>query len=118
MDRERRYTVLRAGEQKRSPQGTIAFEGKPFGSDVSMFIIDYRQPGDGPVLHKHPYPETWLVRDGKAKFTVAEETIEAESGDIVVCAAETPHKFENAGPGHLGIICVHPSPEFIQVDLE
>ena len=29
-----------------------------------------------------------------------------------------PHKFKNIGPGSLDIICIHPSPRFIQEDLE
>ncbi|MGH2788394.1 MAG: cupin domain-containing protein [Actinomycetota bacterium] len=118
MSEESRYRILRSGELERSPLGTVAFEGKPYGSDVSLFLIDYLQPGDGPDLHKHPYPETWIVRDGNARFTVDDQTIEAGSGDILVCAAETPHKFKNMGPGHLDIICIHPSPRFIQVNLE
>jgi mannose-6-phosphate isomerase-like protein (cupin superfamily) len=47
-----------------------------------------------------------------------DQTIEANAGDVVVCAADTPHKFVNTGPGNLDIICIHPSPRFIQEDLE
>ena len=83
-----------------------------------MFIIDYHEPGDGPVLHKHPYPETWIVRSGKARFTAGDQEIDASSGDIVIVQGETPHKFKNSGPGNLDIICIHPSPTFIQEDLE
>jgi mannose-6-phosphate isomerase-like protein (cupin superfamily) len=118
MSGESPYTIIRSGDQERSPRGTIALEGKPYGSDVSLFIIDYSQPGEGPNLHKHPYPETWIVRDGSARFTVNDQTLEAGPGDVVVCAAETPHKFKNVGPGNLDIICIHPSPQFIQVDWE
>jgi mannose-6-phosphate isomerase-like protein (cupin superfamily) len=118
MSEESSYRIIRSGELERSPRGSLAFEGEPFGSDVSFFLIDYSRPEDGPDLHKHPYPETWIVRDGKARFTVNEQQLEAGSGDIVVCAAETPHKFKNKGPGHLDIVCIHPSPRFIQVNLE
>jgi mannose-6-phosphate isomerase-like protein (cupin superfamily) len=112
------YRILRSEEQQRSSRGTITFEGEPYGSGVSMFLIDYQEVGDGPLLHKHPYPETWIVRAGTARFTVDEQMIEAKSGDVIVCAPETPHKFENVGPGNLDIICIHPSPTFIQEDLE
>lgn len=118
MDAEQRFRVLRPGELTRSSRGTITFEGKPYGSAVSMFLIEYSEVGEGPNLHKHPYPETWIVRDGGARFTVVDEEIDAGAGDIVVCAAETPHKFKNMGPEILDIICIHPSPVFIQVDLE
>ena len=118
MGKEDRYRVIPPAEQHRSSRGTVALEGEPYGSGVSLFLIDYVKPGEGPKLHKHPYAETWIVREGRARFTVADATIEAMPGDVVVCAPETPHKFENSGPGRLDIICIHPSPRFIQEDLE
>ncbi|MFN2525137.1 MAG: cupin domain-containing protein [Actinomycetota bacterium] len=118
MAEDDRYTVIRSGELKPSPKGTTVFEGKDFGSGVSLFLIDYWEPGEGPVLHKHPYPETWIVRGGRARFTVDGQEIEAGGGDILVVHSETPHKFKNIGPDNLDIICIHPSPTFIQEDLE
>jgi mannose-6-phosphate isomerase-like protein (cupin superfamily) len=118
MSEATRHTVIRSGELKPSPKGTVTFEGKDFGSGVSLFLIDYEQPEEGPVLHKHPYPETWIVRGGNARFTVDGREMEAGAGDILVVQAETPHKFKNMGPGSLDIICIHPSPRFIQEDLE
>ena len=112
------YRVIPSEEQHRSPRGTVTLEGEPYGSGVSLFLIDYVRTGEGPKLHKHPYPETWIVRDGRVRFVVGDQMIDAEAGDIVVCAADTPHKFNNVGPGHLDIICIHPSPRFIQQDLE
>jgi mannose-6-phosphate isomerase-like protein (cupin superfamily) len=82
-----------------------------------MYLIEYREVGDGPGLHKHPYAETWVVRSGNARFTVGGEIIEAGDGAILVGPAEVPHMFENVGPGTLNIICIHPSPRFIQEDL-
>jgi mannose-6-phosphate isomerase-like protein (cupin superfamily) len=112
------YTVIRSGELERSPRGTVAFEGRGSGSGVSMFLIEYHQSGDGPVLHKHPYAETWIVRGGRARFTVGSKEIDAGAGDILVVEGNAPHKFNNLGPGTLDIICIHPSPVFIQEDLE
>jgi mannose-6-phosphate isomerase-like protein (cupin superfamily) len=109
--------VIRSGELEPSPRGTVAFEGKDYGSGVSLFLIT-SQPGVGPVLHKHPYPETWIVRNGNAHFIAGREEIDAGAGDILVVPGETPHKFTNMGPGVLDIICIHPSPRFIQEDLE
>jgi mannose-6-phosphate isomerase-like protein (cupin superfamily) len=111
------HTVIRDGEIKPSPGGTITFEGEPYGSGVSMFLVN-NEPGTGPGLHKHPYPETWVLRSGKARFTADGEELEAGPGDIMVVGAETPHKFTNIGTGRLDIICIHASPKFIQVDLE
>jgi mannose-6-phosphate isomerase-like protein (cupin superfamily) len=72
----------------------------------------------GSSLHQHPYPETWIVRAGKVRFTVGGEEIEAGAGDVVVAAAEIPHKFLNIGTERLELICIHPSPTIIQKNLE
>ena len=111
------YRVVGVERLSRSPRGTTAFEGEAYGSEVSVFLIEYPQVGDGPDLHKHPYAETWIVRGGNARFTVGEEVVHGTSGDILVGPAEVPHMFKNEGPGTLDIICIHPSPRFIQEDL-
>lgn len=109
--------IIRAGELRPIPGGTIRFEGDPYGSAVSFFLVN-NEPGAGPVLHRHPYPETWIIRAGKALFTAGSEEIEGGPGDIVVVSAETPHKFKNIGDERLEIICIHASPRIIQEDLE
>ena len=112
------YRFIKAGELQPSPKGTVTFEGKDYGSGVSMFIIKYHEAGEGPVLHKHPYTETWIVRGGRARFTAGQHELEAGAGDMMVVDADTPHKFNSLGPDVLDIICIHPSPVFIQEDLE
>jgi mannose-6-phosphate isomerase-like protein (cupin superfamily) len=111
------HRLIRAGELQPSPGGTITFEGEPFGSGVSFFLVN-NEPGAGPGLHRHPYPETWILRSGEARFTAGEEELEAGPGDIIVVGANTPHKFKNAGDERLDIICIHASPVMIQEDLE
>ena len=111
------YRVIRSGELQPSPGGTVTFEGEPYGSGVSFFLVN-NAPGAGPDLHKHPYPETWIVRSGRARFTADGTDVEAGPGDIVVVGAETPHKFKNMGTERLDIICIHASPRMIQEDLE
>ena len=111
------YRAIRAGELQPSPGGTVTFEGEPFGSGISFFLV-HNQPGEGPDLHRHPYPETWILRSGKAVFTADGEDLEAGPGDIMVVSANTPHKFKNAGDERLDIICIHSSPRMIQEDLE
>ena len=111
------YSVIRAGELRPRPGGTVTFEGERHGSEVSFFLVD-NEPGAGPDLHRHPYSETWIVRSGKARMTADGEDIEAGPGDIVVVGPETPHKFKNVGSGRLDIICIHASPRMIQESLE
>lgn len=81
------YRVIRSGELKPSPGGTITFEGEPYGSGVSMFLVN-NEPGAGPDLHKHPYSETWVVRSGKARLTADGEDFEAGPGDMAVVGPE------------------------------
>ena len=111
------HGVIRAGELRRSRGGTITFEGEPHGSGVSFFLV-HNEPGAGPDLHRHPYSETWIVRDGTALFTADGEELEAGAGDIVVVGPETPHKFKNTGSGRLDMVCIHASPRMIQENLE
>jgi quercetin dioxygenase-like cupin family protein len=93
------------------------FEGAEHGSSVSIFIVD-APPGTGPVLHRHPYEETFVVQEGAATFTVDGMDIEARGGEIVVAAAGAAHRFVNSGPGALRMVTVHPSDRVIQENLE
>ena len=111
------YSVIRAGEIKPSPGGTVTFIGEEHGSGVSLFLVN-NQPGAGPDLHKHPYTETWIVRAGRARMTADGQDVEAGPGDMMVVGAETPHKFKNIGTERLDIICIHASPRMIQEALE
>lgn len=111
------HSVIRAGELKPSPGGTVKFEGEPYGSGISFFLV-YNEPGAGPDLHKHPYSETWIVRAGAARFTADGQDLEAGPGDIVVVGVETPHKFKNIGDRRLDMVCIHSAPRMVQEDLE
>jgi len=111
------YSVIRAGEQRPSSGGTVKFEGEPYGSGVSLFLVN-NKPGAGPDLHRHPYSETWIVRSGKVRMSADGEDLEAGAGDIVLVPSETPHKFKNIGPEKLDIICIHASPRMIQEELK
>jgi mannose-6-phosphate isomerase-like protein (cupin superfamily) len=111
------HKVIRAGELQPSPGGTITFEGEPYASGVSFFLVN-SQTGAGPRLHRHPYSETWIVRGGRALFTADGEELEAGPGDIIVVSTDTPHKFTSIGPERLDMICIHDSPTMIQENLE
>lgn len=95
---------------------TVRFEGKDYGSPVSMFVTD-SAPGTGSQLHVHPYRETWVVRKGEAEFLVGGERLRASAGDIVVAPADVPHRYLNVGTGQLELVCIHPSDTIRQQDL-
>ena len=74
--------------------------------------------GAGPRLHVHPYDETFILIEGRARFFVGDTTLDAEAGEVVFGPAGVPHRFENLGPGRLQTIDIHHSPEWIQTDLD
>jgi quercetin dioxygenase-like cupin family protein len=107
-------TVLPVETLRRSPTAAL-FEGGD-SIPVSIFITEYRR-GQGPDLHVHPYPETFVVLDGTACFSVdgADHTVAA--GHVVVVPGETPHGFKGAGDDLLRVVSVHPSPTVVQTNL-
>lgn len=111
------HRVIRSGELPPNAAGSVKFEGEPYGSGVSFFLID-SAPGIGPDLHMHPYSETWIVRRGRARFTADGVEIEAGPGDILVTGRGTPHFYKNIGTECLEMVCIHASPRMIQVELE
>ena len=80
---------LREQDFELHPGGTVKFEGASHGSGASFFHVR-SGPGKGASLHKHPYPETWIVLAGKVRFTVGDEQIETGSGHVVVAEADVP----------------------------
>ena len=110
-------TVVKAADLVTGSGRTGRFEGDAHDAGVSFYLVD-NDPGQGPVLHRHPYTETWLVRSGSVRITVADESVDAVAGDIVTVPANTPHKFVNTGTGPLRMVCIHASPRMIQENLE
>lgn len=109
--------VLRAADRPASTSRTIRFEGEDYGTPISFFSVD-NEPGQGPGLHSHPYPETWIVKRGRALVVAGEETFELAPGDIAIAPANVPHKFTNLGPDRLEIVCIHATGTMVQEDLE
>lgn len=96
----------------RGAGASASFRASLHGAGNASFIWVEAQPGDGPRLHTHPYPETFIILEGSAVFTVGNETLEAHAGDIVVGPANVPHRFVNPGPGVLRQIDIHPADDF------
>ena len=72
-------------KQSELPWSSIANElvGAEHGLDITLLFVD-AEPGRGPALHRHPYPEIFITLEGEATFTVEGETLEVRAGDIVV----------------------------------
>lgn len=94
------------------------FEGYLHDNVPVSFFISETPPGKGPLLHKHPYPEVFVVFDGQLTFTVGHATLEAAGGQVVIVPAETPHKFINSGMETARHIDIHTSGQMITTWLE
>lgn len=106
--------VIPFEELKFSPTATLFEGGDELG--VSIFVTNYER-GKGPQLHKHPYPEIFVVHAGTAKFTVGGDELIVDAGNIVIAPPDTPHAFECAGDDTLRVVSVHPSGELQQTNL-
>jgi quercetin dioxygenase-like cupin family protein len=100
-------------KQEQLPWSEIARElvGADHGLDITLIFLD-AEPGRGPSLHRHPYPEMVIVLEGQATFTIDGARHEAYAGDILVVDANEPHAFVNSGDGRLRQIDIHLSPSF------
>jgi len=94
------------------------FEGGDIGTDITVLFYSTDKVGAGPRLHVHTYDELFIIRQGRALFTVGGEKIEASAGDIVFGPANVPHKFHNLGPGRLETTDIHLSDRFEQTAVE
>lgn len=91
--------------------------GQQLGANVTLLFFSTDEPGEGPALHVHDYDEVFVIRAGRALFTIGEQKIEASAGDVLFGPAGVPHKFHNLGPGRLETTDIHLSPVWEQTDL-
>jgi mannose-6-phosphate isomerase-like protein (cupin superfamily) len=83
------------------------FEGFPrAGVDISMFVTR-TPPGRAVELHVHPYAETFLLLEGRGRWTRGEETVELQPEGMLVVPPDTPHGFRNVGEVPLLVVSVH-----------
>ena len=83
------------------------FRGKEYGGVPVSFFWMRSPPGGGPRLHKHLYPEVFVVEEGIATFTLGDKVTPVEGGHVVVVPSGTPHKFVNSGEVILRLIAIH-----------
>ena len=89
------------------------FVGREHGAGISYFYVDH-DPGQGPGLHWHPYPETWVVLEGTVEFTMGELRLVGGAGDTATVPTGVWHRFENIGDDRLLMLCIHASDVIIQ----
>ena len=92
--------------------------GETMATQVTILTYGNDEPGTGPALHVHPYDEVFVVQQGRARFFVGDQVIDAVAGETVLGPAGLPHRFINLGPGRLQTLDIHLSPRWIQTNLE
>lgn len=103
---------------KEQLENGYLFQGKDYGNIPISFFWMQLPPDGGPKLHYHPYDEIFIVLEGRATFTIGENTLEVEAGNAVIGPANVPHKFSRAGSESLRIVTIHPSPKTIGTRVE
>jgi len=83
------------------------FHGGQHGLPTISPMLGEVQPGEGAALHRHPYEELFVLREGQARYARAGVTVEAGVGDLVLIPAHAPHSFINTGAGVLRQTAVH-----------
>lgn len=89
------------------------FVGDDHGGVPFSLILIHAAPGVGPRLHRHPYPEVFVVESGQATFQVDEDKAVIEEGHVVVAPSGVPHGFTNTGDRELRIVAIHGAARFV-----
>jgi mannose-6-phosphate isomerase-like protein (cupin superfamily) len=85
------------------------FEGKArAGIGISMFVVR-TPPGRYVELHVHPYSETFVLLEGKGRWTAGDTVAELSPDQMLVVPADMPHGFRNVGDVPLLVVSVHES---------
>lgn len=83
------------------------FEGERHaGIGTSIFVVQ-TPPGGGVDLHTHPYPETFVLLEGRGRWTAGDTVVDLEPDHVLVVPAGTPHGFRNTGDEPLLVVSVH-----------
>lgn len=88
------------------------FVGAEHGDVAFSIILVHAAPGAGPRLHRHPYPEVFVVESGEARFQLGDDTVVVRGGQLVVGPANVPHGFTNTGTEPLRLTAIHGAAEF------
>ena len=83
-------------------------EGAALDPDVPFSVIlVHSGPGVGPKVHRHPYPEVFVVESGEATFRLGDDEVVVTGGHVVVSPSGVPHGFRNTGTGELRLTAIH-----------
>lgn len=92
------------------------FRGEAYGVKLSLLCVEIL-PGHGAPPHTHAYDELFVIQEGRGRYTIGDDSVEAGPGDIVVVPAGVPHGFVSVGPEPRRQTSVHRNPVFTQTVL-
>ncbi len=98
--------VLIDRAERAAGDDTVELGNRFAGSGVSFILVDM-EPGGRVRLHRHAYPEIFVVHEGRATYTVGPATLGVSAGQVVVVSAGVPHAFVNSGDSRLRQTDVH-----------
>jgi mannose-6-phosphate isomerase-like protein (cupin superfamily) len=88
------------------------FVGADHGDVPFCVILVHSRPGVGPKLHRHPYPEVFIVESGQATFQIGDRQLVVEGGHVVVSPPGEAHGFTNTGTDELRLTAIHGAGRF------
>ena len=99
-------------EELEPTEQSHEFVGEAHGDVPFCVILVHSKPGVGPKLHRHPYPEVFIVESGRATFQIGDTSMVIEGGNVVVSPAGEAHGFVNSGDGELRLTAIHGAGRF------
>jgi quercetin dioxygenase-like cupin family protein len=91
--------------------------GREHGVGVCVIRVDMA-PGEGVRLHRHTYPELFVVEEGEATYRIGEERVTVSAPVTLIVEAGIAHAFVNTGSTRLKQVDIHLNPEFVTEWLE
>ena len=89
------------------PPDAHRFTGADHGGvPISLFLVN-APSGSGPQLHRHPYPEIFVLDGGQGQFQIGDTHLTAGAGDILIAPAGVPHRFTSIGNTRLRLTAIH-----------
>ncbi|MFN0105221.1 MAG: cupin domain-containing protein [Bryobacteraceae bacterium] len=84
---------------------TITVTGEETGG--RFCVIDMHiPPGGGPPPHRHDFEETFILLEGEMEATFRGEKSIVRAGDTLNIPSNAPHRFHNASPRPVRLICI------------
>jgi quercetin dioxygenase-like cupin family protein len=86
-----------------------AFAGSDHGLATSVMHATIA-PGHGPIRHRHPHAEIFVLHGGGARFEVDGARVDAEAGDVLIIPPGAWHAFVATGDEPLRNTAIHENP--------